>query len=149
MTPRKKVWFFRLTSLAVATCASFALLEIAVRVLLPHYNPQGPDQIVFHFNEDGVPLGPEGQTIRQRNPQGDYDLQMSFNRFGFRDSKDLSSATSTDWFAVGDSMGLGWGEAETNRFSNVLENIAKVKVFNICVPTDIAGYIQLVHYAEQ
>src|SRR5712675_201096 len=102
MTPRKKVWLFRFASLAVATCASFALLEIAVRVLLPHYNP----------------LGPEGQTIRQRNPQGDYDLQMSFNRFGFRDSKDLSSATSTDWFAVGDSMGLGWGEAETNRFSN-------------------------------
>jgi len=66
MTPQKKVWFFRLVLLAVATVVSFTLLEITVRVLFPFYNPQGPHQIVFHFNEDGVPLGPEGQTIRQR-----------------------------------------------------------------------------------
>ncbi len=149
MTPKLKLWVFRLAVLAVATTVSFALLEITVRVFFPFYNPQGPHQIVFHFNADGVPLGPENLTIRQRSPQGDYDLPVSFNRFGFRDRQELTSATSTDWFVVGDSFGLGWGVEETNRFSNVLAQLVGVRVFNICVPTDIAGYIQLVDYAEK
>ena len=149
MTPKTKGWLLRLMLLVIATVVSFAVLELVVRLLFPFYNPQGPHQIVFHVDKDGVPLGPENQTIRQRSPQGDYDLMLSFNRLGFRDSQDLSSATSTDWFAVGDSMGFGWGVPETNRFSNVLENLAKIRVFNICVPTDIAGYIELVHYAER
>jgi hypothetical protein len=149
MTPRTKVWFFRLVLLAVATVVSLAFLEVVVRALYPYYNPQGPHQIVFHENEDGVPLGPEGKTIRQRSTQGDFDLQVSFNRFGFRDQQELTSATSTDWFVVGDSFGLGWGGPETNRFSNLLAGLAKIKVYNICVPTDIAGYIQLVDYAQK
>ena len=149
MTPKTKRWLLRFTLLAIATVVSFTLLEFAVRTLFPFYNPQGPHQIVFHYNEDNVPLGPENRTIRQRSPQGDYDLHVTFNRLGFRDSKDLSSATSTDWFAVGDSMGLGWGVEETNRFSNILEDLAKIRVFNICVPTDLAGYNLLVRYAEK
>lgn len=143
-----KIRLLRIALLAGSTLASFALLEFTVRALFPFYNPQGPHQIVFHVNEAGVPLGPENQTIRQRSPQGDYDLKVSFNRLGFRDRQDLTSATSTDWFAVGDSFGLGWGVEETNRFSNLLENMAEVRVFNICVPADIAGYIQLVGYAQ-
>ena len=149
MTPRRKVWLFRLALLAVSTVTSFALLEIAVRVMFPFYNPQGPHQIPFHVNDDGVPLGPENQTVRQRSPQGDYNLLVSFNRFGFRDSQDLISAASTDWFVVGDSFGLGWGVEETNRFSNLLESMAKIRVFNICVPGDIAAYIKLVDYAQK
>ncbi|HUJ71308.1 MAG TPA: hypothetical protein VLZ30_03635 [Verrucomicrobiae bacterium] len=149
MTPKTKAWLLRLALLAIATVVSFALLEFAVRRLFPFFNPQGPQQIVFHVNKDGVPLGPENLTVRQRSPQGDYDVQVTFNRFGFRDSKDLSSATSTDWFAVGDSMGLGWGNPVTNRYSDVLERLAKIKVYNICVPTDIAGYNLLARYAEQ
>ena len=104
---------------------------------------------MWHVNEEGVPLGPENKTTHLRSPQGDYELNLTFNRLGFRDSKDLSSATSTDWFAVGDSMGFGWGVETTNRFSNVLENLAKIRVYNICIPTDIAGYNVLVHFAER
>src|SRR5207247_11426869 len=128
---------------------SLVLLEFAVRMRFPFYNPHGKDQIVFHYDKNGVPLGPENQTIRQRSPQGDYDLQVSFNRFGFRDTNDLTTSTPADWFVVGDSFGLGWGQEETNRFSNLLEKKTPFRVFNICDPTDIAGYGQLVRYATQ
>jgi hypothetical protein len=149
MTPKNRIRFLRLAVLSVSVAISFALLEFTVRMFFPFYNPRGPHQIVFHVNEDGVPLGPENQTIRQRSPQGDYDVQVSFDRLGFRETRDLGTSTSTDWFTVGDSFGLGWGLEETNRFSNVLEKMAPFRVFNICVPTDIAGYAQLVEYAEQ
>ncbi len=149
MTPKNKLRLLRLALLALSTVGSLLLLEFAVRVRFPFYNPRGKDQIVFHFNKDGVPLGPENQTIRQRSPQGDYDLQVSFNRFGFRDTKELTTSTPADWFVVGDSFGLGWGQEETNRFSNLLEGKAPFLVFNICNPTDIAGYGQLLDYAKQ
>jgi DNA-binding protein len=149
MTLKNKLRLLRLALLAISTVVSLILLEFTVRARFPWYNPRGIDQIVFHFNKDGVPLGPENQTIRQRSPQGDYDLKVSFNRFGFRDTKDLTTATPTDWFVVGDSFALGWGVEETNRFSNLLEKKAPFRVFNICNPTDIAGYGQLLDYAKQ
>jgi hypothetical protein len=149
MSPKSKSLFSKLALFAVSTIVSLIVLEYAVRVLFPFYNPQGPHQIVFHYDKDGVPLGPENQTIRQRSPQGDYDLKVSFNHLGFRDSKEITNATPADWFVVGDSFGMGWGVEVTNRFSNLLEKVAPFKVFNICVPTDIAGYVQLVQYAEQ
>ena len=149
MTPKNKLRLLRLALLTVAVAVSLLILEFAVRVLFPYYNPQSKDQIVFHFDENGVPLGPENQTIRQRSPQGDYDLKVTFNKFGMRDSKDMTTATASDWFVVGDSFGMGWGVEETNRFSDVLDRAAPFQVFNICIPTDIAGYGQLVEYAEQ
>ena len=149
MTPKAKTWLLRLVLLTGTTVVCFLLLEFLIRFLFPSYNPRGPHQIVFHNNAEGVPLGPENQTIHQWSPQGDYDLQVSFNRFGFRESQDLTSATSADWFVVGDSFGMGWGVGETERFSSLLAGLAKVKVFNICIPTDIAGYKQLVDYAQK
>jgi hypothetical protein len=149
MTPKNQVRLLRLAVLTVSGLVALIILEIAVRVLLPYYNPRSKDQVVFHFGENGVPLGPENQTIRQRSPQGDYDLKVTFNRFGLRDRQDMTTATPSDWFVVGDSFGMGWGVEETNRFSDVLARTAHVRVFNICIPTDIAGYGQLVEYAER
>lgn len=139
----------KLTLLAVSSLVCLVLLELVVRWLFPFYNPRGPHQIVFRFNAEGVPLGPPNQTIRQRSTQGDYDLPVTFNRHGFRDAKDFTTAHGEDWFAVGDSFGLGWGVPETNRFSNVLEQLAGQPVFNICIPTDIAGYRQLTEHVRR
>jgi len=130
----------------VSVGLSMLFAEVAVRIATPSYNPAR--QIVFRVNEQGIPLGPAGETVRQRTPKGDYDLQVAFNPFGLRDEKDLTSCTASDLVVVGDSFGMGWGVEETNRFSDVLAGLTSRRVFNLCVPTDIMGYKRLLRYAE-
>jgi len=101
------------------------------------YDPR--TQIVFYRNDDGVPLGPANGLVRQRQPKGDYDLQIRFNKYGFRDDQDLSDASTNDLFVVGDSVSFGWGVDISNRFSNLLADRSGLTVYNISVPTDIAG----------
>jgi len=137
----------KLALLAFSASLSLLVLEFAVRIFFPFYQPDR--QIVFYANEQGVPLGPAGQTVPQRTPKGDYDLSITFNQLGFRDSKDLAHSTADDWFALGDSFALGWGVEETNRFSTIIDGLLTSSVYNISIPTDIAGYNLLYTYAEQ
>ena len=138
-----------LQNLALLVSVTVALLfisEFLVRAFFPFYNPA--TQIVFKRSENGPYLGPPNKTVPQRAPKGDYDLEVSFNRFGFRDDKDLTTAKDSDWFSLGDSFGLGWGVEQQDRFSDVLDSLAPYKVFNISIPTDILGYRRLLDYAE-
>lgn len=138
---------FRLALLAVSLIVGLVAIEYAVRALLPAYDPGR--QIVFRLDPDGVPLGPASRTVRQRTPKGDFDLEVAFNRLGFRDRKDLAEANDSDWFVLGDSFGLGWGVAEDARFSDVLDGLGPFRVYNIAIPTDIAGYDKLLSYVRR
>ena len=138
--------FGKLMLLVVSFFFSLFFLEVCVRVLFPGYHPAR--QIVFHVNQDGVPLGPKNDTVRQRTPKGDFDLMITFNKYGFSDYKDLKDSMVSDWFVLGDSFGLGWGVEVADRFSDVLDALAPFKVYNISIPTDFIGYQQLRDYAE-
>ncbi|MCS6770746.1 MAG: SGNH/GDSL hydrolase family protein [Kiritimatiellae bacterium] len=139
---------FRMILLACSLAASFVLLEWAIRRFLPFYDPRR--QIVFPtmpmYNDAAI--GPKNERIRQRTPKGDFDLWIQFNRHGFRDTKDLSSSSPTDWFAVGDSFTFGWGIPEGGRYSDLLEKKLGWRIFNIAVPSDLDQYIGLVRYAR-
>lgn len=140
--------FQKLALLLLSTTVSLVLLEFCVRELIPSYHPK--QQIIFYMNKDGVPLGPANQTVRQRTPKGDYDLMVSFNYFGFRDSKQMHTSTASDWFVLGDSFGMGWGVEETDRFSDVWDAMVPFRVFNISIGgVDIEGYTRLLDYAGQ
>jgi hypothetical protein len=137
--------------LTVSLVICVALLELAVRRLLPYFRPSA--QVPFRLAAKGMALGPAGQTVRMATPKGDYNLALRFNEAGFRDGKALQEATAADWFALGDSYTMGWGVEEEERFSNRLEqefrtNGIKVRVFNIAIPDNIIGYGRLLHYAE-
>jgi hypothetical protein len=147
MKTKHKVILKKLLLLVISSTVALIVLEVVICSMLPFYDPRR--QIVFRKNEEGVPLGPFSETVRQRTPKGDYDLPVTFNQFGFRDEKDLTTSTKSDWFALGDSFGLGWGVAATNRFSNVLDQALPSRVFNICIPTDIAGYAGLLQHAHR
>src|SRR5207247_1403713 len=118
--------------------------ELAVRWLLPYYNPQR--QIVFHANAEGVVLGNPLQSSRQRTPKGDFDITVSFNRHGFRDGKDTATGTRNNIFVAGDSFSIGWGVEESERFSNIVEKQLGIPVYNIAIPEDIRGYSATVKY---
>jgi hypothetical protein len=144
-------WIGGLALLAVSTAACLLALEVAVRYCFPFFSPK--TQIPFRLNEDGVALGPAGQSVRQATPKGDYDTVVHFNALGLRDRKDLRSAKETDWFAVGDSFTLGWGVDEDQRYSDRLEQLFQTNgipavVYNVAIPENLVGYGRLLKYAQ-
>ncbi|NTV29674.1 MAG: hypothetical protein HGA80_06310, partial [Candidatus Omnitrophica bacterium] len=132
--------------LVLVSALGLGLLEAAVRKLMPWYDPAR--QVSFHLNPDGVTLGMPGDIIRQRTPKGDYDLFSRFNRYGFRDDKDLAQSVQGDIFVLGDSFSFGWGVADGQRYSDRLEQLLGRPVFNISIPSDIRGYQKLLAYAR-
>lgn len=125
---------------------SLLVLEAAVRWLLPQYSAAGD---IAYTDVDGVPLAPANTEAVQWKNTGDYRVSVSINRWGLRDTKDLATAKPTDVFVVGDSFSLGHGVEEKERYSNKVEELLGERVFNVAIPTDIAGYEALIGYAER
>ncbi|WP_457445553.1 alginate O-acetyltransferase AlgX-related protein [Roseateles sp. P5_E4] len=135
-----------LALLLTSILVSLLILEFGVRWLLPQYSAAGD---IEYTVVDGVPLAAANtETIQWKNT-GDYKVKVSINRLGLRDTKDLSQSTADDLFVVGDSFSLGHGVEEAERFSNRLEGLLGQRVFNVAIPTDIAGYETLIGYAER
>lgn len=141
-------WFARnLALLGVASALCGLALEWGVRWTLPRFDPAGT--LSFRVTEAGLPLGIPGATTRQYKNTGDFDVEVGFNRYGFRDRKDLASAEPADWFVVGDSYSMGWGVEEAERFSDLLDQRLDRRFFNISIPADLLGYARLVDYAKR
>ncbi len=138
----------KLLLLAFSGLLAIALLEVAIRKLLPHYDPRR--QIEFKIDPAyNAAFGPRSSTIRQRTPKGDYDLKVTFNADGYRDTKDIRSSTADDLFALGDSFTMGWGVEEHERFSELLATGLGRRVFNIGIPGDLDQYAGLLRYARE
>jgi hypothetical protein len=132
--------------LVACTVISFVLLETAIRIFLPFYDPSG--QVAFVRLGDAQ-IGPPGAVVRQSKNTGDYDVEVRFNALGFRDEKLLTAATDRDLFVVGDSFPFGWGVEARDRFSDRLQAILNRPVFNIAIPgLDLDGYDRLLQQAE-
>jgi len=141
----------KLAIVAVTTCVCLLLAEFATRLLFPQFNPRA--QLGFQVMPGHFALGPPLRTERDMTPKGDFNVEVKFNQYGFRDVKDLRDSTGADWFAVGDSFTLGFGVDEDKRFSNRLEQKlqaagGRARVFNIAIPGNFLDYQRLVQYAE-
>src|SRR5437016_2003900 len=137
----------KLALLSMTTGICLLLLEFIVRTCFPFFNPRA--QIPVYATKDNFFLGPISQQVRQATPKGDYNVRVSFNQYGFRDTKDLRDSSERDIFVVGDSFSMGWGVEENQRYSNLLASKLARRVFNISIPEDIRGYSKLVKYAEK
>lgn len=141
-----KKFLLNLLVFIISSVAGIVFLEVAVRAILPWYDPAR--QICFYQNSDGVPIGKPNDVIRQRTPKGDFDLFSRFNKYGFRDGKDLATSREGDIFVLGDSFSFGWGIQDGQRYSDRLEKLLGKPVYNIAIPTDLEGYEKLLKYAR-
>jgi hypothetical protein len=142
---KKRVINLFLLLISIVVC--IGLLEITIRIFFPFYAPEG--MVMFYTHDDGVVLGPKNSTLRQWIPAGDFNVTVKFNQYGLRDSKDLRLASDNALFVVGDSFSFGHGVEEQERYSNLVESMSAIQVYNISIPTDFDGYVRLVEYAQK
>jgi hypothetical protein len=131
---------------AVAVGVALCLAEGMTRLFLPAFDPSG--RFEFRHRVGSLSLGPPHSEQRQAKNTGDYDVSVSINRHGLRDTKDIAQATVDDLIVVGDSVAWGWGVEASDRFSERLQAMTGQRTFNLASPTDIAGYEALLAYAE-
>ena len=135
-----------LSLLLISLILSLIILEFSLSKLLPRFNPSS--QFAFYYNSDGVALGPKNFRGHQVDNAGDFDINISINKYGFRDIKDFSTSTYNDIFVVGDSYSFGDGVEENERFSNLIEQKLKIPVFNISIPGNFNDYEKYIKYAQ-
>lgn len=81
------------------------------------------NNIEFYRRNDivpGVTLGQFNSTVRQRKNTGDYDVFIDFNKYGLRDTSDVSKAKESSLLIVGDSFTFGLGIETGKRFSDLV-----------------------------
>ena len=121
------------------------LMELGVRLLFPEFRP--PEEHPFFVSTvAGVTLGPAGRRFDFIT--SDFRTVVEFNKYGFRDRRDLTRADPGDLFVVGDSFSVGHGISEVHRYSDVLESLIGTRVYNVSIPSEIQHYWRLVRYAE-
>jgi hypothetical protein len=131
----------------LAAVLTLAIQEFALRFALPDFDPAG--QLRFLAETDTAPpLGPPNERFRLIKNSGDYNVEVTFNRHGLRDHKDIAGAREPDLILTGDSFALGWGVEENDRISERLEAETRRRVFNLASPTGLDGYLKLLHYSE-
>jgi hypothetical protein len=143
-------WARALLSVAVvcvSAAATLFVLEFAVRWVIPQYDPSGHLSFV-PGDATRPPLGRPDTEQRQIKNTGDFDVTVRFNKYGFRDDRDLARSTAEDFFAVGDSLAFGWGVEERDRVTERLEKIIDRPVFNISIPASLDRMEKLIDYAK-
>ncbi len=136
--------FIAVSVLAATLCFN----EFAVRFALPEFDPSA--QLRFESGTDTLPpLGPRNTRMRQAKNTGDYNVTVSFNGFGFRDNKPISSGTTNDIYIVGDSYPFGWGTRQQDVVSSRMDALYPHNVFNLSIPGDFDSYQQLLTYAHE
>ena len=152
MPPNPKILkkiLVRLSIFAASLIVILILLEFILRLFLPAYDPRGIIEFKY-YPEDDVLLCLKNSSGRLWKNTGDYNVAVRINRYGFRDEKDLLSSTNNDIFVLGDSMSLGWGVEEDRRFSDLLQAIVGIPVYNISAPAgDLDMYEKLLSYAQK
>jgi hypothetical protein len=76
-------------------------------------------------------------------------MDVTFNRHGLRDTKDFAQSTTNDLFVLGDSFAFGWGVAEGERYSNLLEKRLHAPVYNLGIPGNLRDYQSRLRFVEQ
>lgn len=132
---------------AAALIAALGLAEGFVRLVFPALVPLR--QVEFTYPEGPLLLARPDTHTRQISEDGDYDVSVSINSHGLRDSNDVATAGADDIVVVGDAFAWGWGVEAQDRFSDRLQILSGRRTFNLATPTDIEGYAALLAYAAR
>lgn len=145
---KSKSFLFSFLAVFLALGVTLLAMEHLVRWLIPEFDPSGHVDFIAGHGDRPI-LGPKNTSQLQIKNTSDFETTINFNKYGFRDSKDLATSTPQDYFAVGDSVSFGWGVDEDKRVSDQMQTLLGQKVFNISIPGDINVSRHLVEYARQ
>ena len=130
----------------LAALISVAAGETLIRIFLPSFDPA--KQIFFYKGGLEKPtLGPPNLSLKQTSTSDDFDVHISFNKYGLRDHKVVSNGQTGDLYVVGDSFAFGWGVEKIDRFSNKLEEFTGRTIYNLATPGDFENYNNLLKHA--
>ena len=126
----------------------FILADYSLGKIMPVYDPSGR---MVYSTQNGVPLIKKKNTIlRQWKNTGDYNVSVTSNKYGLRNSKDFNNVSKNAYYVVGDSHTFGHGVEENERYSYLLENEYNLGEFvNIAIPTNVGGYYKLLEYSKK
>jgi hypothetical protein len=117
----RKVWLFRVVTVALGLLATIVMAEAILRVAgwpAPGFYVQGAGPIALRppgSNGGAFPPGARGELRHY-----DYSVECRVNRFGFRD-REPTAKNPDEWRVgvLGDSFVAGMGVREEDRFSNI------------------------------
>lgn len=133
-----------------STLICLFFLEFMMRKLYPSFDPRG--KIIFEEIEEDLILGKPYFSGKQWRTSNEFNVHVNINKYGFRDNKDLKTASSTDLFIVGDSFGFGHGVEENERYGNVIDSLFSndKTVYNIAISeSHFLNYKRRLGYAKE
>lgn len=124
MKDDRKIGRKRLIALAIAIVASFSLMEVALRMISPLHKFVNPMSSFNQFDAELGWLGIPNANARFCKP--DFDVQVKHNADGFRLKVRPTTTSNLPICAVfGDSFTWGWGVAEGQIFTDVIQDMAR------------------------
>ena len=144
---RRQLWLALVVVNALIVLAIFAIMEIALVVMLNHPPPiltirrllasyyTSHDRVVIqllpecaHYDgELGYTLRPGSCRFKNRG----FDTRVDVNTAGLRD--DEASLASPEVIVLGDSHAMGWGVEGAEAFAQQLEQVCGMKVLNAAI----------------
>ena len=145
-TPRitfKGIFIAILVSIVTGLGLSEALIRVAMPDWREFYSGRFMQSVAVPDHSPVITGRPGFDGYFAQN-NGDFRVKISLNRQGHRNAEPAESADGQIW-VIGDSMTFGWGVERAEMYSNVLENILSIPVYNLASPgTDICGYQSMV-----
>ena len=119
----------------LSTILTLLLMEVLVRTFSPESN-------IWNFQ---IPLEREGfrmigipnLKMEHKSLGNEFNINLEFNKIGFRDHNNLKESSKEDYVILGDSYAFGYGVEEEDRFGEVLEKtlLDSLECFNLGIPS--------------
>jgi len=146
----KKIFNVNILLFFVSTFLTLLFSEFLVRTFSPRHNIW--DYKVPTIEEGWKSTSVPNTTFQHFDSEDEYSVEVKINKYGFRDSKDLSHSKEKDIVLLGDSFCFGYGVEEEERFGNILNQMIgdSIDVFNVSTPNcHFLTYYENLKYAKK
>lgn len=133
----------RLAALAIGIVLTFAVIEVSMRFIYPHWREFYSGWFIQVAQVPGhghVAVGVPNYDGYFAQNNGDFRVHLHINGFGLRDDDPIQAANGRLW-VIGDSMAFGWGVSRDRIYTEVIAQKSGVPSYNVAAPgADVCGY---------
>ncbi len=136
----------RILSLVIGCLLSALVGEGLLRIVMPHWDEFFSGRFMTKVtapDNSRVTIGRAGFDGYFSQNNGDFRVQITINKAGFRNPEPIEEAAGKIW-VIGDSMAFGWGVERRQTYTEVIERELGQGAYNVASPgTDVCGYQSL------